>query len=207
VSKFHGAANRLRAGSKVTAAQQDGADRFGEQEVDQMSEKENQNKRTVRRLYEEAGNEGRLEVLDEIAWPDHVEHNPFPGQTQGVEGLKQRISMVRAALDPRFTIEHLVAEGDLVAVMWSNQCAHVGEWFGFPPTGKSFIARGVDIHRCGTADWPSTGTSSTSQSSLWQWARLPHLPGQLERIDDPRRCNRNGRRRHPRRPSRSGAAK
>jgi len=68
----------LRAGSKVTAAQQDGADRFGEQEVDQMSEKENQNKRTVRRLYEEAGNEGRLEVLDEIAWPDHVEHNPFP---------------------------------------------------------------------------------------------------------------------------------
>jgi predicted ester cyclase len=146
VSKFHGAANRLRAGSKVTAAQQDGADRFGEQEVDQMSEKENQNKRTVRRLYEEAGNEGRLEVLDEIAWPDHVEHNPFPGQTQGVEGLKQRISMVRAALDPRFTIEHLVAEGDLVAVMWSNQCAHVGEWFGFPPTGKGFIARGVDIH-------------------------------------------------------------
>ena len=69
------------------AAAHAGADRFDEQEVGQMSEKENQNKRTVRRLYEEVGNEGRLEVLDEIAWPDHVEHYPFPGQTQGGEGL------------------------------------------------------------------------------------------------------------------------
>ena len=96
-----------------------------------MSAKENQNKRTVRRLYEEVGNEGRLEVLDEIAWPDHVEHYPFPGQTQGVEGLKQRVSMVRAAFNPKFTIEHLVAEDDKVAVMWSNRGAHVGDWFGF----------------------------------------------------------------------------
>lgn len=55
-----------------------------------MSEKENHNKRTVLRLYEEVGNEGRLEVLDEIAWPDHIKHYPFPGQSQGVEGLKQR---------------------------------------------------------------------------------------------------------------------
>ena len=48
-----------------------------------MSEQESQNKRTIRRMYEEAGNEGRLEVLDEIAWPDHVEHYPLPGQTTG----------------------------------------------------------------------------------------------------------------------------
>ena len=128
------------------AAAHAGADRFDEREVGQMSEKENQNKRTVRRLYEEVGNEGRLAVLDEIAWPDHVEHYPFPGQTQGVEGLKQRVSMVRAAFNPKFTIEHLVAEDDKVAVMWSNRGAHVGDWFGFSPTGKSVTAHGVDIH-------------------------------------------------------------
>lgn len=107
---------------------------------------DNQNTRIVRRLYEEVGNEGRLELLDEIARPDHVEHNPFPGQDQGVEGLKQRISMVRAAFNPTFTIEHLIAEDDKVAVMWSNHGAHVGEWFGFPPTGKSVTTHGVDIH-------------------------------------------------------------
>jgi predicted ester cyclase len=111
-----------------------------------MTELEDKNKRTVSRLYQEVGNEGRLELLDEIAWPDHVEHNPFPQQTQGVQGFKQRISMVRAAFDPTFTIEHMIAEGDKVAVMWSNHGTHAGEWFGFSPTGKSVIARGVDIH-------------------------------------------------------------
>lgn len=111
-----------------------------------MSERGDQNKETVRRLYSEAGSEGRLEIVDEIAWPDHVEHNPLPGQTQGREGLKQRISMVRAAFDPKFTVEHLIAEGDKVAVMWTNRGTHVGEWFGFPPTGKSVTTHGVDIH-------------------------------------------------------------
>src|SRR3989440_461472 len=111
-----------------------------------MGKYEEQNKQTVSRLYEEVGNEGRLELLDEIAWPNHVEHNPFPQQGQGVEGFKQRISMVRAAFNPRFTIEHLIAEGDKVAVMWSNHGTHLGEWFGFAPTGKSVNTYGVDIH-------------------------------------------------------------
>lgn len=130
----------------MATARYAGAGRFGEKEVGPMLGDENQIKRTVLRLYEEVGNEGRLEVLDEIAWPDHVEHNPFPGQAQGVEGLKQRVSMVRAAFDPTFTIEHVVAEGDKVAVMWVNRGAHVGEWFGFPPSGSSVTAHGVDIH-------------------------------------------------------------
>ena len=111
-----------------------------------MADFEAQNKRTVARLYQEVANEGRLELLDELAWSDHVEHNPFQQQSQGVEGLKQRISMVRAAFNPRFTIEHLIAEGDKVAVMWTNEGTHVGEWFGFAPTGKSVTTHGVDIH-------------------------------------------------------------
>jgi len=104
-----------------------------------------QNKRIVERLVREVLEEGRLEVLDEIAWPDHVEHYPFPGELQGGEGLKQRASIVRAAFDPTYTIEHLIAEGDKVAVMWSARCEHVGEWFDFPPSGKSVTFRGVDV--------------------------------------------------------------
>lgn len=111
-----------------------------------MSEREDHNKQTVRRLYEEVGNQGKLEIIDEIARTDHIEHNPFPGQTQGREGLKQRVSMVRAAFNPRFTIEHLIAEGDKVAVMWASDGTHLGEWFGFQPTGKSVSTHGVDIH-------------------------------------------------------------
>lgn len=111
-----------------------------------MSGNESQNKQTIQRLYDEVLNEGRLELLDQMAWPDHVEHNPFPQQSQGVAGLKQRASMVRAAFNPRFTIDHLIAEGDKVAVMWTNTGTHVGEWFGFPPTEKAVTTHGVDIH-------------------------------------------------------------
>jgi predicted ester cyclase len=85
-------------------------------------------------------------VLDEITCPDHVEHDPFPGQSQGIEGLKQRVSMVRAAFNPHFTIEHLVVDGEKAAVMWTNASTHLTEWLGFPPTGRSLTIRGVDIH-------------------------------------------------------------
>ena len=111
-----------------------------------MSAQEDRNTQTIVRLYEEVLNEGRLELLDEMTWPDHVEHNPFPQQSQGADGLKQRASMVRAAFNPHFTLEHVIAQGDKVAVMWSNQGTHVGEWFGIPPTGRSVTAHGVDVH-------------------------------------------------------------
>ena len=111
-----------------------------------MSEQAQQNKRTIERLYEEVVNQGRLEVLDEICQPDLVEHNPFPDQLQGVEGLKQRASMVRAAFDPTFTLEHVIADGDKVAVMWTNRGTNTTAWMGMQPTGKSFAVQGVDIH-------------------------------------------------------------
>jgi len=110
-----------------------------------VSEQETQNKQTIVRLFEEVVNQGRLEVLDERAWPDHLEHRPLPGQTQGREGLKQRASMVRAAFNPHFTLEHVLADGEKVAVMWTNRGTHVGEWFGMSPTGKSIVTQGVDI--------------------------------------------------------------
>lgn len=112
-----------------------------------MTDQEDRNARTVLRVYEEVLNQGRLEVLDEIAVPDHVEHNPLPQQSQGIDGFKQRAGMIRAAFNPYFTVEHVIAQGDKVAVMWTNQGTHVGSFFGFPPTGKSVTTHGVDIHQ------------------------------------------------------------
>lgn len=104
------------------------------------------NKDVIKILYEDVVNNGRLELLDEIACRDHVEHHPLPGQSQGIDGLRQRISMLRAALRPHFTLQHVVAEDDKVAVMWRNQGMQVAEWFGVPATGRSFDIEGVDIH-------------------------------------------------------------
>jgi steroid delta-isomerase-like uncharacterized protein len=107
---------------------------------------ENENKQLLRRYYEDVLTQGRLDVLETIARPDHIEHNPFPGQAQGMEGLRQRVNTLRAAFNPQFTLEHMIAEGDKVAVMWTSRGTHVGEWFGLPATGKSFTIQGVDVH-------------------------------------------------------------
>ena len=104
------------------------------------------NKRILQRYYDEVLNQGRLDVLGEIARPDHVEHNPFPGHAQGVEGMRQRVSFIKTAFDPQFTVEQMVAEGDTVAVRWTNRGTHRGEFFGVPPTGRTVVTTGIDIH-------------------------------------------------------------
>jgi steroid delta-isomerase-like uncharacterized protein len=107
---------------------------------------ENENKRLIRRYYDEVLNAGKLEVLDEIASVDHVEHNPLPGQAQGIAGLRQRVGFIKAAFDPRFTLQHVIAEGDKVVVMWSNRGTHRAEFFGVPATGRTVDATGIDVH-------------------------------------------------------------
>ncbi len=101
----------------------------------------------VRRIYEEALNKRDLEVLDELVAENYIENDPLPGQGTGRDGMKDRYRMLVQALDPQFTIEDVIAEGDRVAVRWSNSGSHVGELFGIPPTGRSFSIAGVDIYR------------------------------------------------------------
>ena len=105
------------------------------------------NKKTIRRYYEEVFNQGRLEVLDEIVVADHIEHNPLPGQTQGIEGIKQRVAMLRAAFNPQFTLEDVLADGDKVVVRWSNKGTHLADFFGVPATGRPVVVSGIDIHQ------------------------------------------------------------
>ena len=105
------------------------------------------NKEIVRRFYEEVLNARRTGVLDELATPNYEEHDPLPGQGAGLDGLKERVTMLVDGLSPHFTIEDIVAEGEKVVVRWTNAGTHVGEFFGIPPTGKSFQIAGIDVHR------------------------------------------------------------
>jgi steroid delta-isomerase-like uncharacterized protein len=106
---------------------------------------ETENKQLLRRYYEEVLMQGRLDVLETIARLDYVEHNPFPGNGQGLEGLRQRANTLFTALKQRFTLEQLIAEGDRVAVLWTTRGTHVGDFNGLPPTGKSYTIQGIDI--------------------------------------------------------------
>src|SRR5262245_39455834 len=105
------------------------------------------NKTVVRRYYEEVLNTGHVDALAELAVADYAEHDPLPGQSTGRDGLRGRVEMLRGAFRPHFTIEDIIAEGDRVAVRWTNRGTHVGEFMGMPATGKAFTIAGIDIHR------------------------------------------------------------
>ena len=103
------------------------------------------NKELARKFYEVVLNKGDVDLLDEITTAGYVEHDPLPGQGTGRDGVKDRVNMLRAGLQPQFTLEDVIAEGDKVVVRWTNSGRHVGEFLGIPPTNKDFTIAGIDI--------------------------------------------------------------
>lgn len=96
-----------------------------------------QNKRAFRRTYEEVFNRGNLAVADEVVAPDFVDREEHPGNVPGPEAVRTVATMLRTAFpDLNFTIEELVAEGDLVAGRVTMRGTHNGPLMGVPPTGR-----------------------------------------------------------------------
>ena len=110
-----------------------------------MSEQDN--KAVVRRYYDEVLNLRTIDLLDELAVEDYVEHDPFPGQGNGLADLKARVAGLCSAFNPlQFTIQDVIAEGDKVVVRWTYAGTHSGSFMGIPATGKEFGIAGIDIH-------------------------------------------------------------
>ncbi len=106
------------------------------------------NKKVVRRYYDEVLNAGNLALIDELAVAAYIENDPFPGQGNGRADLKARVEAMLEAFSPcTFTIEDVVAEGDRVVVRWSSSGTHSGSLMGMPPTNRSYTISGIDIHR------------------------------------------------------------
>jgi steroid delta-isomerase-like uncharacterized protein len=105
------------------------------------------NKLLVRKIVEEMFNRGNLSIAAEIFAADFVDrgHQQVADKKDGPEGFTEFVKSVRLALpDLNATIQHMVAEGDYVA-MWNTATAtHCGELFGMPPSGKRIQMR--DFH-------------------------------------------------------------
>jgi steroid delta-isomerase-like uncharacterized protein len=104
-------------------------------------------KDVARRYYDAVLNRGDVDLLDELATSEYIEHDPLPGQGTGRQGLKDRVTAIATAFGQTFTIEDVIAESDRVVVRWTGSGKHVGEFMGIPPTGRSFTIAGIDIHR------------------------------------------------------------
>lgn len=106
------------------------------------------NKALVRRWDEEIVNNKHFSLIDELFAPDYVDHTNPPDWPEGREGHRQILQLYHTAFTGfTYTIEHEIAEGNLVVVRGAYHATHTGEFFGIPPTGTEITATGMHLFR------------------------------------------------------------
>jgi predicted ester cyclase len=106
------------------------------------------NKQVVLRFYEEFMALQKPEVAKEIISADWVNHDPALPPFKGVEGAIALLDMFRSPTsDPTLTCNHILADGDLVAVHMTLGGVNTGELIGQPATGRRFSYNLMAIHR------------------------------------------------------------
>ncbi len=96
----------------------------------------------------EAVNSGNLDVLRELVAPTVKEHDPGPNQGPGAQGYIDLFTEMRTAFpDLKATPDHITADDDSVALAYTLEGTHKGDFQGIAPTQKRIKARGVQISR------------------------------------------------------------
>lgn len=110
--------------------------------------KTEENGAVVRGFVEEVVNAGDLGRVDGFFRDDFVDHNPPPGASPDVAGVKKAFASIRGAFpDFRATVEDLVCEGDRVAYRWTFRGTHLGDLGGIPATGKAATWAAIGVAR------------------------------------------------------------
>lgn len=102
----------------------------------------------IQRFIEEILNQKKLEVAEEIVAENFVELDPFPGQAQGRQGLKDVLGMFFSAFpDMHWVIEEQITDGEKVVTRFTWTGSQQGTFMGLPATGKQVKVKGVVIDR------------------------------------------------------------
>jgi steroid delta-isomerase-like uncharacterized protein len=129
------------------------------------------NKQIVEEFITALFTDGDLTAVDRYLAPDCIDHDPpLPGAPDGPDGIRQAAELFRQAFpDWRSDVQHMIAEGDLVAEHFVAHGTHRGSVMGESPTGHDVVLRGVNIFRI------------TDGKIVERWGRLDDL-GLLQQL-------------------------
>ena len=129
------------------------------------------NKQLVEEFISALFTDGDLTAVDRYLDPGFIDHDPLlPSALDGPEGLRQAAVLFRQAFpDWRSDVQHMIAEGDLVAEHFVAHGTHRGSVMGESPTGHDVVLRGVNIFRI------------TDGKIVERWGRLDDL-GLLQQL-------------------------
>jgi steroid delta-isomerase-like uncharacterized protein len=139
-----------------------------------------ENKAIFRRYVEEVGNEGNLELVDEI-FDRYASHQPEGHvEERGPEDVKRFMGEFHAAFpDFHTTIEDQIAEGDKVVTRWTARGTHQGDFRGIPATGNQITVTGIGIFRFSDGKVVESWDNFDQLGMMRQLGAIP-APGQSE---------------------------
>src|SRR5437868_3369062 len=104
-----------------------------------------ENKKLVNRLFNEALNERKLEIAEELIHKDYVNFS-FPAGAKGPEAFKNIGGMFLSSFpDMKITVEDIMEEGDKLATHGYWEGTHRGDFQGISPTGKKVKVNYMDM--------------------------------------------------------------
>jgi ketosteroid isomerase-like protein len=105
-------------------------------------------KTAARRVLEEVFPAQDDAALGELISPDFVNHEAPPGTPPGPGSVSFFMHMLgRAFSGQSWTVHHLVAEGDMVALYCTHSGRHTGQFFDLAPSGNTFSYRQMHLLR------------------------------------------------------------
>jgi len=132
--------------------------------------------KAVARRFGEAMNARRFDLLDELVAPGFIRHCQATPEVT-VRSLDQFKDFLRhdAAVfpDSRQTLQHMLAEGDLVAVWTTYEGTQKGQMGPFPPSGKTMR---VDFSAVLRVENGKIAEMWVTWDNMTILAQLGHLP-------------------------------
>ena len=104
------------------------------------------NKAVARRVFDEIFNQGKFQVADEIYAKDFVNHGLH--RDANLQEDQAAVHWEKQALpDLKMTVDQMVAEGDLVTVVWTIHGTNTAAASPLPATGVKLELRGITVWR------------------------------------------------------------
>ena len=142
--------------------------------VEKLKTLEEKNKDFIRANTEDFWNKQNIAAYDKYYATDFIIHHA-DGDQNREQDKKLCQAFFTAFPDLHFTLDDLVAEGDQVALVWTANCTHKGEFMGIPATGKRIEFKGIDVYRIADGKIAEVWASMDNLGMMQQLGVIPPM--------------------------------
>jgi len=132
----------------------------------------NTNKKLVEQIFNEVMNKQNFSLLEKIVGPNYVNH--LQPDKKGPAGLKEILQQfLNGFPDMKIQVEHIAAEGDLIATRGYWTGTNKGSFMGMPSTGKKVRVDYIDFWKAQNGKLVENWVQMDMQAMMQQLGLAP----------------------------------